>query len=328
MSLGWGIAATGRIARQVGGIIAAEPGMHVAAVGSRSVERAGHLAGELGGRTHGSYADLVADPAVQAVYVTTPHALHAEVVELALAAGKPVLCEKPLTHTLAETERLVALAADAGTFLMEALWTRFNPLVQQLVALVRAGELGQIRSLSAAFGFVAAYDGSARLWNPTLGGGALLDVGVYPVDLARQLLGEPMSVHACGGLAPTGVDSDAGLLLGFAGGARALLEASLVHAPPAAAVVTGTAGRAVLGPAFHAPMSLVVEIDGQRVEHTQPDRCAGYRAELREVARCVAEGRTQSDVAPLADTVRTMRVLAEARRQLAAAGQASDRGRP
>lgn len=322
MTLGWGIAATGRIARRVGSLIVEEPGMHVAAVGSRSLDRASSLAAELGGTAHGSYAELVADRDVDAVYVATPHTAHAEVVELALRAGKPVLCEKPLTAELSETERLVALSRSTGTFLMEGMWTRFNPLVQQLAALVGEGVLGQVRSLSAAFGFVADQDPAGRLWAPELGGGALLDVGIYPVDLARLLLGDPLSIRASGNLTGTGIDTDVGMLLTFAGGARALLEASIVHAPPAAAVVTGNLGSAVLGPVFHAPTSLVVEVGGKRVEHTQPDRFAGFRAELRELARCVAQGRGASEVVPLDATIGTMRVLDEVRRQLQARGPA------
>ena len=315
MTLGWGIAATGRIARDVGAVIAGHPQMAVAAIGSRDLRRAQALAAELGGTPHGSYLDLVQDEAVQAVYVATPHALHAEVVEIALAAGKAVLCEKPLTASLSETERLVGLARSSGTFLMEAMWMRFNPLVQQLSGLLQQGVLGPVRSVTAAFGFVAGYDPAGRLWDPALGGGALLDLGVYPVDLARLMLGDPVSVHATGALAPTGVDSEVALLLGFPGGARALLEASLVHAPPATAVVTGTLGHAVLGPSFHAPTSLVVHVGDHSVEHTA-DRRAGFVGELEEVARCIGAGLGESTVLPLAETVATMRVLSEAQRQV------------
>ena len=316
MTVGWGVAGTGRIARDVGRVIAAQPGMAVVGVGSRDRSRAQALAAELGGTGYGSYAELVRDPAVDVVYVATPHAGHVEVVELAVAAGKAVLCEKPLTHDLSETTRLAGLAEAQGTFLMEAMWMRFNPLVRQLHGLVRDGALGTVHSLSASFGFRAEYDETGRLWDPWLGGGALLDLGVYAVDFARLLLGDPVEVAASGTLAPTGVDSVTALLLTFADGAHALLQASLLHAPPGTAVVTGTRGHALLGPSFHAPMSLVVDLDGARTEYTQPDRMAGFRGEIDEVARCLREGRSQSTVMPLAETVATMRVLDEARRQV------------
>ena len=318
MTLHWGIAGTGRIARAVGAVIAAHPRHRVVAVGSRDLARAAGLAGELGSvGIHGSYAALVGDPAVEAVYVATPHSGHAEVVEAALAAGKAVLCEKPLTHRLADTERLVALAASTGGFLMEAMWMRFNPLVQQLAHLVHGGELGEITSLTASFGFPAPYDPAGRLWDPELGGGALLDIGIYTVDLARLLLGEPADLHARGTLAPSGVDAESTLALTWPGGARALLEQSLLTSLPGTAQVLGTRGWAELGPSFHAPTRLVVQT-GELSLHEQPDRQAGFIGEIEEVARCVRAGLAQSSVLPLSETAATMRLLDTARRQLGA----------
>ena len=315
MTLAWGIAATGRIAQTVGSVIAAHPDMRVAAVGSRHPGRGAALAAELGAaRSHASYDALVADPDVDAVYVATPHAMHAEVVELALAAGRPVLCEKPLTHSLAETERLVGLAQGARVFLMEAMWTRFNPLVQQLGDLVHRGELGEVRSVHAAFGFVAPDDPAHRLWDPALGGGALLDLGIYPVDFARLLLGAPDRIQATGRFASTGVDADAGLLLTFPGGGRALLDVSLTAVLPSIATVSGTRAYAELGSAFHAPTWLrLTGPDGSTREVGVADRSAGYVGELEEVARCLAAGRTESDVMPLSETLATMIVLDRAR---------------
>jgi predicted dehydrogenase len=324
MTLSWGIAGTGRIARSVGALIAAHPDMRVVAVASRSQDRAAALAGELSAEAaYPSYEELARDPQVQAVYVATPHARHAPVVEPALRAGRAVLCEKPLTASLAETERLVALAADTGAFLMEAMWMRFNPLVQQLRALVAEGRLGTVRSLSASFGFAAAYDAAARLWNPELGGGALLDLGVYVVDLARLLLGDPDELVATGTLAATGVDATARLSMRWANDARALLDVSLLTALPGTAHVIGTDGTARLGPTFHAPTTLSVHVTGtEPVETTLRDRNAGFVGELEEVARCVAAGEGHSEVMPLTDTVATMRLLDEAARGIRASSGA------
>jgi predicted dehydrogenase len=315
--LAWGVAATGRIALEVGQVIRDSPDMHVAAVGSRDRARAEVAAQELGAPTaHGSYAELVEDPSVEAVYVATPHTGHAEVVEAALAAGKAVLCEKPLTASLAETERLVALARTTGTFLMEAMWMRFNPLVQRLASVAASGELGELRSLRASFGFRAEFDPAGRLWDPALGGGALLDLGIYPVSLARLLLGTPSDLQVAGSLSSTGVDAESTLALTFPGGARALLDQSLLTDLPGTALLVGSSGWAELSRPFHAPTRLVVQTDGEPVEHRLDDPRAGFVGELEEVARCRAEGRSQSEVMPLEETVAAMRVLEDARIRL------------
>ncbi len=318
MTLSWGIAATGRIARTVGAVLAAHPDMTVAAVGSRDLGRAQALAADLGAaHAHGSYEALVHDPDVQAVYVATPHAQHADVVALALNAGRAVLCEKPLSHTLAETERLAALSATTGVFLMEGMWMRFNPLVQRLHSLVRDGLLGEVRAVHASFGFAAPADPGGRLWNPNLGGGALLDLGVYTVDFARLLLGDPDQVQVTGSLAATGVDAEQSLHLTWAGGAQALLDTSLLARLPGTALVVGTLGFAELGPSFHAPTRLRLEAPEPQ-EHLLEDRMAGFVGEVEEVARCVAAGLAQSPVLPLTETVATMRVLHQARELLGA----------
>lgn len=319
MSTGWGVAATGRIARAVGAVVAEHPDMHVAAVGSRDAGRAAALAADLGAaRSYGSYAELVRDDGVEAVYVATPHAQHAEVVLAALQAGKAVLCEKPLTHDLAETERLVEQARRSGAFLMEGMWMRFNPLVRRLAGLVGDGALGTPRSLHASIGFPAPPDPSGRLWAPELGGGALLDIGVYTVDLARLLLGDVVDVQARGSLAPTGVDAECSLILTTASGAAALLDQSLLTRMPTTAVLFCSHGWAELSASFYAPTRLVVQVgDDEPATHELPDRRAGFVGELEEVARCLREGRTESEVLPLAETLATMQVLDRARRQLA-----------
>jgi predicted dehydrogenase len=315
VTLAWGIAATGRIARDVGTVIARHPEHRVAAVSSRALDRAQALATDLGAIAYGDHRAMIEDPAVQAVYVATPHSNHAEVAEIALAAGKAVLCEKPLTHSLSESERLVALSESTGTFLMEAMWMRFNPLVQLLVA--RLPELGSLRSVHASFGFVAPTDPSSRLWAAELGGGALLDLAVYTVDLARLLLGDPSAVTATGTLRADGVDEEQTLHLRFPSGAHALLDTSLVAKLPGTATVVGTHGSALLSPTFHAPTRLDLALRGQEPEvHELSDRRAGFVGEIEEVARCLREGRRDSTVAPQAQTLATSRVLEQARQQL------------
>jgi len=188
---------------------------------------------------------------------------------------------------------------------------------QGLGALVRTGGLGQVRSLRASLGFPAPYDPAARLWAPELGGGALLDLGVYTVDLARLLLGEPDDVRATGSRAPNGVDAESSVVLRFPSGAHALLEQSLVTRMPTTAVLTGSRGWAELGPSFYAPTRLVVQVDDAEPETTEiADRRAGFVGELEEVVRCLRAGRPESEVLPLADSVATARVLDTAMRQV------------
>ncbi|WP_206184572.1 Gfo/Idh/MocA family protein [Thermoactinospora rubra] len=316
--LGWGIAATGGIARTVGAVIAAEPGMRVAAVGSRDAGRAAALAAELGAeRSYGSYAALCADPEVDVVYVATPHAQHLAVAEPAIAEGKAVLCEKPLAGSLADAERMAKLAKDAGVFLMEAMWMRFNPLIRRLAA---DGRFGEIRSVQASFGFVAPYDPQHRLWNPATAGGAVLDLGVYPLALAHLLLGEPEALHVTGTLAPSGVDAEAGMLLTYAGGARALLETSLVSPMANSATVVGTGLRADLPAPFWAPGRMVLSGPGvEPEEHVLDPSRGGYQEQAREVAAALAEGRTESEVMPVADSLAVMRRMEEVRAALGAA---------
>jgi len=315
VNLNWGIAATGGIAQTVGAVIAAEPGMRVAAVGSRDLGRAQALAATLGARSaHGSYAGLCADPGVDVVYVATPHAQHLEVAEAAIAAGKAVLCEKPLAASVADAERMVRLAREAGVFLMEAMWMRFNPLMRMLAADPRFGE---IRSVHASFGFALPYDPAHRLWAPELGGGALLDLGIYPLGLAQLFLGMPQDLHLTGSLAPSGVDAEAGGLLRYPGGRRALVDVSLVSHLPNSASVVGTEMRADLDAPFWAPRRVVLSGPAMEPEEHVIDAADnGYAAEVREVRAALMAGRTESSIMPLDESLAMMGLLADARGQL------------
>ncbi|MFI7124613.1 Gfo/Idh/MocA family protein [Nonomuraea sp. NPDC050153] len=312
----WGIAATGRIAQTVGAVIAAEPGMRVAAVGSRNLERAQALAATLGAESaYDSYERLCADPAVDAIYVATPHAQHLEVAEAAIAAGKAVLCEKPLAATVDDAEKMVRLAREAGVFLMEAMWMRFNPLIQRIAADERFGDL---RSVHASFGFAKPYEPEHRLWAPELGGGALLDLGIYPFGLAQLLLGMPSDLRITGSLAPNGVDAEAGGVLLYPDGRKALVETSLLGNYPNHASVVGTQMRVDIQAPFWAPQRIVLSGPSMEPEEYTLDSVNhGYAGELREVRAATAEGRTESSIMPLDESLAMMGLLADARRQLA-----------
>src|SRR4051812_21184124 len=220
----WGVLGPGGIAEKFAADLPLVEGAELAAVGSRSLENATSFAKRFGfERAHGSYAALAADPEVDAVYVATPHAFHLDAALQCVEAGKAVLVEKPLTLDLASAARLIAAARGQGVFLMEAMWMRLNPAVRKIVELVDEGAIGWVSSVNADFGLQGPFPASHRLRARELGGGALLDLGVYPIPLAHAVLGAPASVQAWAHLTPERVDETTGILLGYEAGAVAAL---------------------------------------------------------------------------------------------------------
>ena len=315
MTLRWGIAGPGRIARGIARDLQIVEGCELVAVGSRSLARAEAFAAEFaepgsGARAHGSYRELLADDDVDVVYVSTPHRQHAAIARAALAAGKAVLVEKSFTCTLAGAQGVVDAAREHRRFAMEAMWTRFAPLVVRMRELTADGAIGDVRAVHADLGVVKPVDPLDRLWDPAQGGGALLDVGVYPVAFAQMLLGTPDSVQVRGMLGPTGVEQDAALLLGWDDGRWAMLDCSLRMPLAGAAAIVGTAGRIDVLPRFHHPTELVLSRVGAEPERvTAPLVGGGYSHELVEVRDRIAAGETESAVMPLADTLAVMGVL-------------------
>jgi predicted dehydrogenase len=314
----WGVVGPGRIAEKVVEDVAVVDGARVVAVGSRSQERADDFARRHGiERAHGSYAALLADPDVDVLYVATPHAQHAAIARAALRAGTALLVEKAFTNTLAGAVEVVDLARSSGTFAMEAMWTRFQPAVVALRELVADGAIGEVRSVQADLGVQRPFDPQDRLFALELGGGALLDLGVYVVSFAQMLLGTPDTVTATGSLFPTGVDAEAAVQLGWADGRSASLLASLRTALPGSARVFGTEGWIDVLPRFHHPQTIVLHRgDDEPVTVTRPQLGGGYAHELAEVGDCLRAGRTESAVMPLADTLAVQDVLEQAARQL------------
>jgi len=320
--LGWGIVGTGGIARTVAGDLALLPDARIVAVSSRTAERARQFAAGLAvpSGTPSAYddvADLVADPAVDVVYVATPHGQHHEAALPALLAGKAVLCEKALTVHLADAVALVDAARARHAFLMEAVWMRFSPLVTRLHALVRDGVIGDLRSVHASFGFNPPFDTASRIWDAAAGGGALLDLGVYTVSFAQFLLGDPESVAVHGSLAPNGVDADATLLLRYPDGVTAVAESTLRGPVGSRATVLGTTGRVDLAESFLDPRSIVLRRDGHEPEElTAPVEGAGYLPQLREVTARVRAGDVESAVMPHADSLSVLGILTDALAEL------------
>jgi predicted dehydrogenase len=322
----WGVVATGAIAATVTADLALLPDAVLQAVSSRRADRAAAFAGQFGFAT--SYSDtaerlgyeaLFADPDVEAVYVATPHAQHAEVVRAALTAGKAVLCEKPVTVNAREAAELVDLARERGVFLMEAVWTRFLPAYQRALQIAASGEIGTVQWVSAEVGFPAPADPTARIWARADGGGALLDLAVYPLLWAWGTLGLPDAVTAVGALNAEGVDAQNAVTLSYPSGAQAQLTTSLLARSPHTALVAGSGGwvRAQGPDAVYRPTRLDVQV-GEGEPRTEEFELigSGYVHELREVTRCLQQGLTESPVMPLEHSLATMRLLDQVRAQL------------
>ncbi|SDR72600.1 Predicted dehydrogenase [Friedmanniella luteola] len=312
----WGVLGPGRIAQALVRDFVHVDGAAVVAVASRSLDRAQAFADEHGlPQAYGSYAELLAADDVDVLYIATPHPQHLALA--AVEAGKAVLVEKTFTATVAGAEEVVAAARRRSVFAMEAMWTRFQPAIVAARALVDDGAIGEVRQVQADLGVERPFDPADRMFDLAQGGGALLDVGVYVVSFAQYFLGTPDRVVAHGSLTSTGVDAEAGLLLGYADGRVATLLATLRHHTPGAARIQGTTGWIEVPPRFHHPGAVVLHRRGAEPEViSRPPTGGGYAHELVEVTEAVAAGRTESAVMPLDDTLAVQRVLGEALEQL------------
>lgn len=314
----WGILGAGGIARTVGADIAASPASKVWAVASREAARATQVAAALGAdRAYGSYEALLADPRVDVVYVATTHAQHHDAALLALRAGKPVLVEKPIAINAREAREIQAEARASGLLCLEGMWLRLNPTARAAWAAVAAGDIGDVVAVRADVSHRFEYDPGHRLFDPRLGGGALLDLGVYAAAFALPLVGRPANVRSAGSLAPTGVDTSVVMTWTSATGQVATLTCSSISEGGSAATIIGTAGWIeVAGPLFRTEALTVSTASGSRTETLRLPPGNGYSLEVAEVERCLAGGEIDSRLMPLAHGLAVLEVLDEARRQL------------
>jgi predicted dehydrogenase len=322
-TLRWGIVATGYIARKVGHELSSLADARIQAVSSRDAARARAFGDALGapsayGDEDGvpGYLRLAADPDVDAVYVATPHGQHHEVARALLSAGKHVLVEKAFTIHAREAEDLAEIARGRGLFLMEAVWTRFLPLYQLALDAIAAGELGEVRWVQADLGFAAPRDPRSRMWAPDAGGGALLDLTVYALTWAFAGLGLPRGVSATGVLNESSIDELNALTLRYDGGALAQLTSTLVSQATRTATIAGTDAILTTLPPLTNPAGFTIEGAGGTRDVVAPQGAPPYAYMLREVTRCVQAGLTESPTMPLDDTLATMRLFDEARRQM------------
>jgi predicted dehydrogenase len=309
----WGILATGGIAASFAeDLREMKDDAEIVAVASRSLSSARAFADRFGiPRAYGSWTELADDEGVDVVYVATPHSAHRVAAGLCLRAGRSVLCEKPFTVNAVEARELADLARAHGRFLMEAMWTYCNPVVRRLTELVADGAIGEVRSVHADFGLGGPFAPGHRLLDPALGGGALLDLGVYPVSFAHLLLGEPDEVQAWAHLTPEGVDDNTGMLLGYDNGAMAVLSCSLTADTACTAVVTGSAGRIEIPRGFFHPDRFVLHREGREPEEfgAPENGLRGLQYEAAEVMRCLRAGERESPLVPLEGSLAVMRTL-------------------
>jgi predicted dehydrogenase len=328
-TIGWGILATGKITHAFARDLALVPGARLAAVGSRRLESARAFADQYGAAAaYGSYEELVADPAVDVVYIATPHAFHLDNARLCFEAGKHVLCEKPLTLDAADAAEMVRLAGEHDRFLMEAMWTACHPVIRELRERLAAGEFGTPRHLHAELGFRVEASPDDRMFDPALGASALLDLGIYPLTFAHLMLGPAERLTSTGDLSDRGIDLDIAVAGRYPGGALATMTASMTSWSSRAAAIGTDTGRIDLDD-FHHPTHATFTPYGSggsndsvsrggpvRIDGAEPVLGAGYGNEIAEVGRCLREGLRESPLVPHEQTLTLLRQMDELRAQV------------
>lgn len=313
----WGIVGTGAIAVGFADALSQVEGATLAAVASRSVGGADAFGDRFDvPARYASYEDLASDDSIDVAYIATPQSRHVDDTLLMLSAGKHVLCEKPFALDAAESRSMVDAATSKGVFLMEAMWSRFLPAYRHLVEVIDEGRIGDPILVEADFGWRREVDPEHRLFRRDLGGGGLLDLGIYPLQLASLVLGIPTEVAARGVIGDTGVDELVAAVTEHPNGGIGVSKASLRVGMTCAARIAGTIGVIDIPALMHCPESITVSVLGEAQRFDGSYEGSGMRFEIEEVHRCLADGRTESAVMPLAETVALMGILDDVRAQI------------
>lgn len=313
----WGILGTGNIATSFANGLVTMPDAQLAAVGSRKQSSADAYGDRFNiPRRYASYEELAHDPEIDVVYIATPHTLHLENMLLCFEAGKPVLCEKPFTINAAQARQAIAQARKQELFAMEATWMRFTPLIAKLRRMLADNQVGDIRMVTADFGIRVEFDPNFRLFNPKLGGGGMLDVGIYPLSLAQMILGTPSKVTGVAELGQTGVDEQSAFVLGYAGGQLAVLHSAIRTETPQEATIVGTEGWIRIHSPWWMPQAMTIHKPGaDPVQMDIPFTTDGYTYEAAEVHRALRTGKLESEQMPLDETVAILDTMDTLRRQ-------------
>jgi predicted dehydrogenase len=313
----WGILAPGKIAHKFATGLKFVPGASLHAIGSRNLDRAKEFAAQYHApNSYGSYEALASDPDVDVIYIATPHSFHMENTLLCLEQGKAVLCEKPLAINSRQVQAMIDASREHHTFLMEALWSRFLPNILKAKDLLDSGVIGQPEHLQVDFGFQAVYNPESRLFNPALGGGALLDIGIYPLFFAVYLFGMPSKVESKAELAPTGVDQNCQVNLTFTSGVTADLWFTLTENTPVEARIKGDLGEIILPNRWYQPVNVFANV-GQEPEETVIDFVGnGYNYQALEVQKCLGEGAIESSIWSHQNSLKLMQLMDQIRQQI------------
>ncbi len=303
--INWGVIGPGKIAHKFVQDLLTLPNARLHAVASRSLERAQEFANQYDApHAYGSYDELGNCPDLDVVYIATPHSEHAKNTILLLNKKIPVLCEKPMGINQQEVQQMISVARDQQTYLMEALWTRFLPAFQKLIAVIEAGRIGEVLTLKADFGFQADFDPKSRLFDPVLAGGALLDIGIYPAFLATLLLGKPNQIKAMAHVGSTGVDEANAILLKYPSGKMAILSSTILHESPTVAEIYGTKGKIIIPSRWHeAKTFTLIDANGEEEAFVFDYPQRGYHAEAAAVMADLTNNKQESNLWSLDKTL-------------------------
>ena len=307
----WGVLGTGNIARKFARGLSVLDDAELLAVGSRAQDTADVFGDEFDvSHRYDSYAALADDADVDVIYISTPHPFHKENTLLCLNAGRAVLCEKPFAMNVAEVEAMVACAREKKIFLMEAMWTHFFPAITKVRNLLADGAIGDLRMVKADFGYVCNLGPEHRSLNLELGGGGLLDVGVYTIALAQMVYGgEPERIASMVEIGETGVDDQAAMILGYPGGAMAILACAVRTSTVMDAIIIGTKGKLRIGPNFWQPDEVTLSMGGRDETFSFKRLGNGYGYQAQDVMKCLREGKLESDIMPHEKSLAVMRTM-------------------
>ncbi|MBN2426566.1 MAG: Gfo/Idh/MocA family oxidoreductase [Calditrichaceae bacterium] len=313
----WGIMATGGIAHSFTQDLLLSNDAIVTAVGSRSIENAKKFADKYKiPKYYGTYEELAADPDIDIIYVASPHAFHYHNTMLCLENNKHVLCEKAFAINAVEAEKMIALARKKNLFLMEAMWTRYMPVVKKALKMIRDGLIGDVRLINADFCRQPEYDPANRFFNPDLGGGALLDLGIYPIAMTFLLAGKPDYITSAAKIGATRVDEQCGMIFTYKSGLLAHLFASLITLTDSDVVIVGSKGKIRLHGPVCIPQGMTVSLHGKADKYEKAEiKGNGYTYEALEVMDCLNKDKTESAIMPLDESLEIMKTMDQLRKQ-------------